>query len=511
MDEALKNSVTRNDYTDDAGRKGNILNFIVAPYGSDRAGLPPTPPPYWSHGRDDVLRSTMLYEPGWSSAIYIATSKMGSLSWVMKGIGLKARRARDLLIRADNGDGYISFISRHLRDYLTTDNGAFIEVVRATGASASRIIGLFHLDSRRCTRTGDPDIPVIYRDRKNRWHEMKAHEVIMLSDMPEPGDLWYGVGYCAASRAYSAIYRQYAIERYVTEKVTGRRPTSIYLVNNINEKGIDAAITTAEAQNESKGYYNYMGAIIVPNIDPTSNPGVAEIKLMGLPDGFEPDKERSYTQLLYANSLGLDPQDLDPQLLASHALGTGAQSRIIDDKASGKGLVSWRQMFTHMLNEYVVPNDVSFFFKERDYRDQLQQVQLEAARTDMMAARITAGIITPQQAVQLMVDTDDLPQVFVSQDETPIEEVGDMDNPMPTTVENSGTIQKFDEYGHPEHDTVVADQEAKRQAMLKPPVAPGAVKKPPQTDQGTQIPPKKGKQAKEVMHEIVDSFGNRAA
>lgn len=473
MEEALLKSVTLGDHTDEAGRKGAVLNFVVMPYGSGRDGLPPYPPTYWSHGRDDVLRSTLLYESGWASAVYIAVTKMSSLSWAVKGLGLRARRAHDLLMDADGQDGYVSFLSKHLRDFLTTDNGAFIEIVRASDASGSRILGLFHLDSRRCTRTGDPDIPVIYRDKKNKQHELKAHQVIAISDMPEPGDLWFGVGYCAASRAYSAIYRQFALERYVTEKVTGRRPTSIHFVNNINEMGIRNAITTAEAENERRGYYSYLGAIIVPNIDPTATPGVATVDMVGLPEGFSSEQERRNAYLVYANAIGLDPQEVDPQLLASRALGTGAQARVIDDKASGKGLVAWRQMFTHLVNEFIIPETTSFYFRERDYRDQIQQAELEQLRTTNRKTQIDAGIITPEQALQLLVDVDDLPQEFLAQDETPIEEIGDSGNPLPKVVEGTPQ-QKFDEFGHPMRDQVQRQEDMAQQQALattkKPPV-----------------------------------------
>jgi hypothetical protein len=126
---------------------------------------------------------------------------------------------------------WTTFLYQHLRDFLTTDNGAFIEIVRATRAAGSRIIGLMHLDSLRCQRTGDPDIPVIYTDRKGREHEMKYHQVMLFADMPDPGATYFGVGYCAASRAYKSIYRMSAIERYGSEKVSGRRPLAIHFVN----------------------------------------------------------------------------------------------------------------------------------------------------------------------------------------------------------------------------------------------------------------------------------------
>ena len=366
----------------------------------------------------------------WASSIFIAVTKMASMSWRTKGLNLRSRRTRELLLDADAGDGWTSFIQRHLRDFLLRDNGAFIEIVRGSRAPGSRIMGLMHLDSRRCERTGDPDIPVIYRDRKDRLHEMKSHQVLMLSDMPDAGDLWYGVGLSAASRAYPAIYKLSVLESYVTEKLSGRRPLAIHFVNNVSATQIENAVNSAENSQAAKGYAQYLGAVIVPNIDPTTTPDVATVDLAGLPENYDPDIERRTAYLTYANAIGLDPQELDPQLLASRALGTGAQARVIDDKASGKGLVSWRQNFMHLFNEYVVPESVSFTFVERDYRDQLQQVELEAKRTDLNAVRIQNAMITPQMATQLLVDVDDLPAEFLGgEDVTPVEEHGDDMNP----------------------------------------------------------------------------------
>lgn len=425
----IDKSVTKGDHTDQAGRKGAVLNFWLPNTGLSQTGLPPEPPPFWSYARDDILSSTIYHESMWDASIYIAMTKMASMEWRIKGEGLRARRMREMLMSSD-GKGWIPFLSRHLRDYLLRDNGAFIEVVRASGGAGSRILGLVHLDSRRCTRTGDPDIPVIYRDRKNRFHELKDYEVLDIVDSPDPGDLWFGVGHCAASRAYKAIYNLSVLETYVGEKVAGRRPLAIHFVNNVSAAQIENAVREADNEAANKGYVAYLGAVVVPNIDPTVVPQVATIEMAGLPEGFEADNERRTAYLKYANAIGLDPQDLDPQLLASRALGTGAQSRVIDDKASGKGLVSWRQAFTHILNEYIMPETVTFYFRESDYRDQLQQMELESSRTEVNAARVAAGFILPEQGTQLLVDADDLPAEFLPvADITPVEELSDTINP----------------------------------------------------------------------------------
>ena len=459
--EILKHSVTKDDYTDDAGKSGAVMNFWIAPSYATMSGIPPRPPAYWSFARDDVLAQTIFYESMWSSAIFIAITKMSSMSWRTKGLSLRSRKARELLLDADAGKGWTSFMQRHLRDFLLRDNGAFIEIVRGSRAPGSRIMGLIHLDSRRCQRTGDPDIPVIYRDRMDRLHEMKSHQVLMLSDMPDSGDLWYGVGQSSASRAYSAIYKLATLENYVTEKLSGRRPLAIHFVNNVSAAQVENAIANAENNVAAKGYAQYMGAVIVPNIDPTTTPDVATVDLAGLLENYDPDVERRTAYLSYANAIGLDPQELDPQLLASQALGTGAQARVIDDKASGKGLVAWRQDFMHQINEYIVPESVTFMFVERDYRDQLQQAELEAKRTDINASRISAGMITPEMATQLLVDVDDLPAEFLPfGDITPVEEHGDDINPRPDDVKVGQAVSISNEDGEGESGLMPRDSYA---------------------------------------------------
>lgn len=421
--EIVDKSVTKNDFTDDAGKKGGVYHFWASPWWTMPGALQPTPPPYWSFTRDAILRTTIHHESIWAGAIYVATTKMAALAWKVKGLELRSRKTREMLLEADGYQGWVHFIQRHLQDFLLTDNGAFIEVVRTSGAAGSKILGIMHLDSNRCMRTGDPDIPVIFRDRKNIEHELKAHQVICLADMPSAADLYYGVGTCAASRAYRDIYKLASIENYTVEKVTGRSPLALHFVNNISFGQVNNAITAAETERVNKGYVAYMGAYIIPTVDPTTAPQVATLNMAGLPEGYQIEDERRACKLSYANAIGLDPQEVDPQLLASRALGTGAQARVIDDKASGKGLAAWRNNFSQLLNEFVVPEETTFYFKESDMRDQLQTEQVKSQRTTTLAAMSAAQFITPNQGTQLLVDAEDIPPEFlVEPDTTPVEE-----------------------------------------------------------------------------------------
>jgi hypothetical protein len=340
MDELIKKSVTRDDFIP-VSQGGGVIRMTIPLWDGGMTGknilMPPLPPAYWTPGRDAVLRSTVHNEALWAGAIGIAITKKASQAFeVDSTIPLRARRMQDILLQADGRRvGWVGFLSKHLRDYLTTDNGCFIEIVRATSSAGSRIVGLRHLDSLRCVRTGDPDIPVIYRDRKGSYHELKDYQVLSLSDMPDPGDTFYGVGMCSASRAYAAIYKLAAIEWYLREKVSGQHPLAIYIVNGILEKQLQGAVTVAKEDELAKGVAAYMGAVIL-GVPSETQANVAVIPLAELPDRFQRKEEFDISVLTYANAIGLDPQDLQP--LTGQSLGSGAQSQVLDDKTKGKGL-----------------------------------------------------------------------------------------------------------------------------------------------------------------------------
>ena len=156
----LDKSVTSADFPHIIDNNGVIR--LVVPFWTymdpQRIVLPPQAPAYWSRERDIILRSSVHNEAMWAAAVGIAITKMVSLAWEVKSsIPIRSRRAQELLLQADTVRvGWVGFLSKNLRDFTTTDNGSFIEIVRASRAYGSQIVGLKHLDSLRITRTGDP-------------------------------------------------------------------------------------------------------------------------------------------------------------------------------------------------------------------------------------------------------------------------------------------------------------------------------------------------------------------
>jgi hypothetical protein len=155
--EIIKKSVTKEDYADDP--RGGVVYFMVPYWGAHQGGqLPPNPPQYWERNRDWLLRSTVFHEDMWSAAISIAATKMAALNWEIESeIPLRATRAQEMLLEMD----WTTFLYQHLRDFLTTDNGAFIEIVRYARSGRHlfwswllrRFQGLLFYLSNGCDRT----------------------------------------------------------------------------------------------------------------------------------------------------------------------------------------------------------------------------------------------------------------------------------------------------------------------------------------------------------------------
>lgn len=419
--DVLRKSVTAGDYNDRP--MPGAFHFVLPAPLSTAQDLPA----FWSINRDWILYSTLFRESMWQAALSIAITKKISRGWDVKSdVPLRRRRAQQLFINFDLGRGMVSGLQRHLQSYLLTGNGAPIEIVRATGAAGSRILGLVPLDTFRTIRTGDPDVPVIYCDRFGRWHEMRDYEVILLSDMPDQSDTWYGIGHCAAERAYRTILKLEAIERYVYEKVSGQRALSIYFVNGVMPDQVKQAVDTSKAESQAKGVTTYLGATIVP-LAGDIPVQLVEVPLAELPDGFNRKEEWDIALTTFARCIGIAVQDLQP--LSGQGLGTGAQTQILDEAAKGQGLAGWDQDFEHAVNEQALDDSTTFYFDSKDIRDQERLAKVRIDEETAIEGWTRMGL-TPAQAINLGVDRDQLPPEYrVEGDLTPVDTLSEDEKP----------------------------------------------------------------------------------
>lgn len=434
----LKHSVTRADHTNGAS-PGSPWHILVGPVGTLHQ-VPGLPAP-WSHTRDVVLTATLDMEDMWQSSVYKAITKTVARGFEIKDTDDSERRSRryqQMLLRFD-GTRYVPGFSKVLQDFLLTDNGAFVEIVRASKAPGSRILGLMHLDSFRCDRTSDPQRPVIYRDNDGREHEMRAHQVMSFADMTNPRAGVNGRGRCAATRAFRTIIKLAAVEVYFREKVTGDRNLAIHIVNGITTEQLQSSLTTAQAEKERRGYVYYKGSVVIPAIKMDADLKVVTIPLAEIPDGFDIEQVTANGYLIYANALGVPVQDIQP--LSGQGLGTGTQTVILSEEAEGQGLAAFHQDWTHALNEDVLPESTTFFLvNTHDVRDQKATAEVALLRAQERAARIASGEISPAMARQLALDAGDLPREMLDQDATAAGDISDDEKPLDTALANMAAL-----------------------------------------------------------------------
>ena len=373
-------------------------------------------PVYGSKNADVILSESPMIENMWASAVNSAISKQTALGFTINDTADSARRIKQCQqLMLDYDGNFITGLSKHLRDFLTTDNGSFIEIVRQSSAAGSKIVGLRHLDSVRCYRTGDPERPLVYIDSTGRHHLLNYDDCIMLSDMPSSRVEFRGYGISAARRAWETILKMTAMETYIREKISGSRNLAIHIVNGISAQQLEGALASSDNGTKQKGFVVYKGSTIIPMLK-NETPSLVTIPLAEIPDGFNAADERKDAYLRYANALGIFVGEVQP--LSGQGLGTGTQSTILDESADGRGLAAWRRAFSHEITHRVFPTQTTFAFAASDLKDKKQKADTLAAWAGALKTLIETQTITPVQALNVLVDGGYMPKEFLPIDNT---------------------------------------------------------------------------------------------
>lgn len=423
-------------------------------------------PPYWSPRRDWVLSQTIHRESMWGAVVGKVATKIAAHSYIIKDAEDSKRRigaSQELMKRADGGQGWVQFAMRIVQDLLTTDNGVIIRIRRAgeevqtirtkaarpvlpdllggrtdgpqyqevqirAGSGAGRITGLYHLDSLRCTRTGNLAYPVRYQPLQGPPQLLRWDQVLMYADMPSPRAELLGVGLCPASRAYHKIGTLAALEQMVHEYTTGTGAVKLVFVQGILEKTLRELIASGIDAQQAKGYVYYLGTILgaIPGDVPVQ---VKEVKLKELPHGFDPNRERTNAYLVYANAIGISVQEIEP--LSGQGLGTGTQTLVLQEASQGIGLAAFLKWLEQTFADRVFPASTTLeFSSDTDMRDQEAKAKVASLRAGERATRIQSGEISPAMARQLAVDSGDIPPELVDQDATPGGTLADDQKPL---------------------------------------------------------------------------------
>jgi hypothetical protein len=419
-------------------------------------------PPYWSPHRDWVLSNTTKKEDMWASAVSIATTKFASHGFTLSDSQDSQRKvsaSQELLKRADGGQGWVLFAQKVMRDLLTTDNGVFIAIRRdgdqtqqikvkaaqtIQGAQTSgfadasvtlarpgaKITGLYHLDSLRAIRTGNLAYPLRYMSVQGVQQIFRWDQVLMYADQPSPRAEHFGIGECAASRAYHTISKLAAMEQLIFENLTGGGANKLVFLQGINDPTLQAILQSGKDDAQQRGLVYYLGTILgaIPSDTPITS---VEIRLKELLTNFVAKDERDNAYLIFANAIGVPVQSIQP--LSGQGLGTGTQTVVLDDQASGQGaLPAFLKWWEQTVSDRVLPKTTELTFTdENDLRDQKLRAEVQSIRANTRKVQIDGGEISPAMARQIAVDAEDLPEELVGGDVTPEGSLSDDEKQQP--------------------------------------------------------------------------------
>jgi hypothetical protein len=474
-------------------KRGSVRQFPPSLY----AGVPRTllfhlgvaadeAPDWWTPQRDAYLMDFWKSESFLASAIYSLCARNAGFRWEVTGPPDGTAHLKQVLQTAEFGEGWQELVLKVSEDLYRTDNGAFIEVIRPARAqvegkvypavaqrnritrdlewyailnafggrkqvTASEVtespadwpIALAHIDSLKCTRTGDPDVPVIYRDISGKQHELNAWQVITLSDMPSSIEEMHSVGFCMVSRVlrHAQTIRDFGIFR--SEKISGRFARAVHLTN-VDSDLITDAIAKAQAQSDERGLTRYSQPIITNTINPDGRPYNVTIPLAELPENWSEDDAMRWYIALIALAAGEHYSFFAP--MPGRRLGSAREVEVQERQARGKSSRLFMEaIISKFANSGVLPPNVTFTFKERDPEEQAGNEEAEARRARTRRERIESGEITPQVARQIAADEGDLTDQYLSMmgehdvtpDETVSDQMGDTTEGEPETVVHS--------------------------------------------------------------------------
>jgi len=363
--------------------------------------------------RDLELRGFWPTEGHFASALGIVSARNAAFSWNVEGPPRTSTRLHDILVGANQGEGWTDLMLKTSIDLYTQDHGAFWEVVRESDSPSSPVLAINHLDAYRCFHTGHPDRPVIYQDINSRYHLLNWWNVCTLAEMPTPIEGKYGLQYCAITRLLRSVQIARNISIRNDEKTGGRYHGAIHLVKGVTTKEINDAAAIYAADADTKGLLRYAIPLVVGSVDPKADVGHDTIEMTSLPDGWDEEKAFKLYIALIAMAFLTDYQEFAP--LPGGNLGTSAQSEVLHQKSRGKGPGLFMKMVTHALNFKIFPKGVEFYFDEQDIEAEQAEAELRKARAETYKLYIESGLLDVPATRQLALDAGDIPvEVFAA-------------------------------------------------------------------------------------------------
>ena len=362
-------------------------------------------PPWWTSERDRALRFFYRKSDHLSGANIAMISKMTAIPLVIRPKNphvrahhKMAQEYQDALDQNSNvGRGWHDYYSRWLQDYLGQDNGAFAYVM-SEGSKTTQIIGrplgMYHLDAGLCTRTSDPEYPVVYKHpQTGEYIKLHRSRAIPHSSMTAPEARMYGIGFCAVSRSFNAAQSLIDVATYKQEKLGSRPLRAILSVTGMTLEQVIDMIREANIRMNQEGLTRFARILLLASTE--NNLDVKLTDLASLPDGFSEEETTTLAMYTIALAYGVDPREFWP---TSGSGATKADATVQHQKARGKAPSSIMRKVEWTINNFFLPPELycEFDYNDDAYDRNRAQIIKELSEANRFA--VDAGILNTRAA-----------------------------------------------------------------------------------------------------------------
>lgn len=339
-------------------------------------------PPYGYGDRDFFLSSFWHDEPILAGALYSMTAKMAALKWSITGKHLSAKRSAQILAQAAHIGGYEwgGFISSTAEDFYTTDRGVFWETARDGMSELARLAELGHIDALNCWLTGNTKIPMVYySDTIGQTIRFKPGEFIHFASQPSSRETYFGIGYCAVSRAYKAAKLLIGLHDYDAEKLSNLPPEGIAAITGLTLDEFTDAIDMWMAKRKQDNSLTFPQVLWLIGSQPDTQVSVSMTGFSQIPESFTRESVVNHYVSTLALCFGVDSREFWP--MGGGALGTASESEIQHLKAKGKGPGEFISIVERHINGEL-PEDCHYKFDTQDIQEDMIAAQVSKAWID---------------------------------------------------------------------------------------------------------------------------------
>jgi len=384
--------------------------------------------PYGDTRRDVQTQDMVHLENILIGAISTMVQKMCGLNWIITGGRNRVRRYSRILSDAEGGNGWSNWLSKIIWDYLTHDNGSYIELGRQGRGVNGPVADIYHMDSFQMRTTGNVDFPYIYspsvRTRGSRSQvRMPSGSVVRLASMPSTEEKRLGLGFCAASRALRAANLLLTLNKYGEEKLTNMPPQGIASITGMTIRQVHEAMNLYEEERKKRNQLTYGGLLWLANAMPGGQEVAVQLtEFSSMPDGFDYQTMVEIYVNIVALCLGVDTREIWP---ATQTGATKADALVQAQKAKGKGVAELINTIERAINFHVLPEGVEFAFDFTDDEEDLRRAEIQGRHIINVVAlyqpaspMLPEGLVTREEARQLLASYQVLPEEMVQANES---------------------------------------------------------------------------------------------